>query len=67
MGRKKKGMERVIAEYEKIAFEEEGVKTADRLRALEQYAKYAAGEDAADRGGLTVCYDYGDDGGGMEA
>lgn len=58
----------MIAEYEKIAFEEEDVKTADRLRALDQYAKYAAGEQSEDRRELTVCYDYGeeDDGKGDE-
>lgn len=61
MARKKNGMKRVIAEYEKIAFEEEGVKTADRLRALEQYAKYAVGEAAGERAELTVCYDYGEE------
>lgn len=54
-------MERVIAEYEKIAFEEEGIKTADRLRALEQYAKYSAGDESEDRRALTVCYDYGEE------
>lgn len=57
--------ERILREYERIAFadtESGEVKTADKLRALEQYRAIAAARHSRDDGmlSLTVNYDYGD-------
>lgn len=57
--------ERILREYERIAFADAScgdVKIADRLRALEQYRAIAQRRFSDEGGGvsLTVNYDYGD-------
>ena len=54
---------RIIGEYERIAFsrDDEGIRVADKLKALDMYrALTDAGSDAQNRS-LVVNYDYGDE------
>ena len=55
--------ERILREYERIAFagDDEGIRTADKLKALEQYRLLSdAGPAEAP---VVVSYDYGDEDG----
>lgn len=56
--------ERILAEYEKIAFagEDDGIRTADKLKALEMYRALSETGRTATDASLVVNYDYGDDG-----
>lgn len=56
--------ERILREYERIAFahDGDGVRTADKLKALEMYRALSEGNAADGGAGLVVKYDYGDEG-----
>ena len=54
---------RILAEYEKIAFsDDESVRVADRLRALEIYRALTSCESGTDGCAIVVNYDYGGEG-----
>ncbi|MBQ7826703.1 MAG: hypothetical protein IJ386_00375 [Clostridia bacterium] len=55
-------MSRIRREYERIAFadDEAGIRTADKLRALEMYRALSDPEDSS--AGIVINYDYGDEG-----
>lgn len=54
---------RILAEYERIAFagEDEGIRTADKLKALEMYRAMSETDRSGAELPLVVNYDYGDD------
>ena len=55
-------MSRILAEYERIAFAEndDKIRVADKLKALEMYRILSSGEVPSSGCGLVVTYDYGD-------
>lgn len=55
-------LDRILAEYERIAFsdDDEKIRIADKLKALEMYRVLSCGGVPNGGGGLVVNYDYGE-------
>jgi len=53
--------ERILGEYEKIAFaDDDSVRTADKLKALELYRALSGSAESGREGTIIVNYDYGE-------
>lgn len=55
-------LDRILAEYERIAFadDDEKIRIADKLKALEMYRILSCGTGESGGSALVVNYDYGD-------
>lgn len=56
-------LHRILREYERIAFadDDSGIRTSDKLRALEMY-RILSDPEGASAAGIVINYDYGDEG-----